>query len=160
MTSTRPDPQQPTARPEQPAADRPTQTGSLRAEQAQVSEPARVRALAHPLRTDLLDYLGEVGEATATEYIDRLRRTDPAHLHPVVDELTSLTTASFWATEQEAADLLATLGRLTEPFAGRTEDPAARPDGTRFMRWFSAANPDLDVAPRSSAPHPAAPQED
>jgi len=32
-----------------------------------ISEPARIRALAHPVRIALLDYLGDVGEATATQ---------------------------------------------------------------------------------------------
>lgn len=37
-----------------------------------VSDPERVRALAHPIRLDLLDYLGEVGEATATQCAARI----------------------------------------------------------------------------------------
>lgn len=31
-----------------------------------ITDPTRIRALAHPLRLELLDYLGDVGEATAT----------------------------------------------------------------------------------------------
>ncbi len=31
-----------------------------------ITDPARIRALAHPLRLELLDLLGELGEATAT----------------------------------------------------------------------------------------------
>lgn len=38
------------------------------AEQAvRITEPKRIRALAHPLRLELLDYLDNVGEATATQ---------------------------------------------------------------------------------------------
>ncbi|MHA3948199.1 helix-turn-helix domain-containing protein [Cellulomonas bogoriensis] len=36
-------------------------------EQRTITDPARIRALAHPLRLDLLAHLDEVGEATATE---------------------------------------------------------------------------------------------
>jgi DNA-binding transcriptional ArsR family regulator len=32
-----------------------------------ITDPERIRALAHPLRLELLDYLGDVPEATATE---------------------------------------------------------------------------------------------
>ena len=32
-----------------------------------ITDPARIRALAHPLRLDLLDLLGDRGEATATQ---------------------------------------------------------------------------------------------
>src|SRR5690606_31380155 len=32
-----------------------------------ISDPGRIRALAHPLRLELLDHLRDVGEATATE---------------------------------------------------------------------------------------------
>ena len=32
-----------------------------------ISDPARIRALAHPLRLELLDHLRDAGEATATE---------------------------------------------------------------------------------------------
>lgn len=32
-----------------------------------VSDPTRIRALAHPVRLELLDYLDDVGQATATE---------------------------------------------------------------------------------------------
>ncbi len=39
------------------------------------SDPSRVRALAHPVRMDLLSYLDDVGEATATECAAHLRQT-------------------------------------------------------------------------------------
>lgn len=35
--------------------------------QRQVTDPERIRALAHPVRLELLDFLGEVESATATE---------------------------------------------------------------------------------------------
>lgn len=34
---------------------------------ARISDPERIRALAHPTRLELLDHLSEVGEATATQ---------------------------------------------------------------------------------------------
>ena len=40
-----------------------------------VSDPTRVRALAHPVRMDLLSYLDDVGEATATECAAHLGQT-------------------------------------------------------------------------------------
>ena len=36
-------------------------------ERERITDPARIRALAHPVRLRLLDYLGGVSEATATE---------------------------------------------------------------------------------------------
>lgn len=49
------------------STDRP---GALR-----VSDPVRVRALAHPVRMDLLSFLDDVGEATATECAAHLGQT-------------------------------------------------------------------------------------
>ncbi|RMI08689.1 ArsR/SmtB family transcription factor [Cellulomonas triticagri] len=40
-----------------------------------VSDPTRVRALAHPVRLDLLSFLDDVGEATATECAAHLHQT-------------------------------------------------------------------------------------
>ncbi len=40
-----------------------------------VSDPTRVRALAHPVRLDLLSYLDDVGEATATDCAAHLGQT-------------------------------------------------------------------------------------
>lgn len=37
-----------------------------------ISEPERIRAMAHPLRLELLDVLHELGEATATECAQRV----------------------------------------------------------------------------------------
>jgi DNA-binding transcriptional ArsR family regulator len=38
----------------------------------QISDPERIRALAHPVRLELLDFLGEVEHATATECAARI----------------------------------------------------------------------------------------
>lgn len=42
---------------------------------AAITEPARIRALAHPVRLDLLDHLSQVGEATATQCAEHLGET-------------------------------------------------------------------------------------
>lgn len=191
-----------------------------------ISDPERMRALAHPVRLDLLSYLDDVGEATATEcaahlrqtvancsfhlrtlakagyvepaeprgrerpwravarersftadpldpasrravlelgemaarreverYIDHLRRTDASGaLDPETIPLTQTSSHGFWATPEEAAELIATMNGLSERFAGRVEDPALRPAGARLMRLFTAINPDLDHDPAPAAP--------
>jgi len=46
-----------------------------RGERLRVSDPARIRALAHPVRLDLLALLDERGEATATQCAEQLGET-------------------------------------------------------------------------------------
>jgi DNA-binding transcriptional ArsR family regulator len=43
------------------------ETGADRYARERISDPARIRALAHPVRLKLLDHLGDVDAATATE---------------------------------------------------------------------------------------------
>ncbi len=45
---------------------------SMRPPNPRISDPERIRALAHPVRLELLDYLGEVEQATATECAQHL----------------------------------------------------------------------------------------
>ena len=40
-----------------------------------ITDPSRIRALAHPLRLELLDHLGDVGEATATQCAEHTGET-------------------------------------------------------------------------------------
>lgn len=40
-----------------------------------ITDPSRIRALAHPLRLELLDFLGDVGEATATQCAEHTGET-------------------------------------------------------------------------------------
>ncbi len=40
-----------------------------------ITDPSRIRALAHPLRLELLDYLGDIGEATATQCAEHTGET-------------------------------------------------------------------------------------
>ncbi|MBO1750996.1 helix-turn-helix transcriptional regulator [Actinotalea sp. BY-33] len=44
-------------------------------ERPAITDPERIRALAHPLRMDLLDFLDESGEATATQCAGRTGET-------------------------------------------------------------------------------------
>src|SRR5688572_12642744 len=37
-----------------------------------ITDPARIRALAHPIRLELIDFLHRVGEATATECAEHI----------------------------------------------------------------------------------------
>ena len=57
-------------------------------------------------------------------------------------EAVTLTSSSFWATAEEAAQLAADLRNLSDRFAGRSEDPSLRPEGARQLRLFGAVNPD------------------
>lgn len=182
------------------------------------SDPERIRALAHPVRLELLDLLGDVNDATATEcaehtgesvancsfhlrqlarygYIERaqsrgrekpwrivkggydlrpqrdlpgsvtavaevaalflLRQTERVHRYlgqldaesPQWGNAATVTSASFWATADETAQLAEDLRALTERFAGRSEDPSLRPHGARQVRLFGTVNPDPVVGP-------------
>lgn len=46
-----------------------------RSEQVRTTDPDRIRALAHPVRIDLIELLDELGEATATQCAERLGET-------------------------------------------------------------------------------------
>ncbi len=180
----------------------------------EVFEPERIRALAHPTRLELLDFLRDVREATATEcaehvresvascsfhlrilgkygYIERAEQrgrekpwraasADVWDLRPSPDvigsraatrELASLvvlregerfrrflalpeetdpdwadavtvTTSSFWATAEEMAELSQDLQALATRFAYRSDDPDARPAGSRKAHFAATLNPD------------------
>lgn len=203
--------------------DTPTQAHP---DQLRITDPERMRALAHPVRMDLLAYLDDVGEATATEcaahlrqtvancsfhlrtlakagfvepaeprgrerpwravsrarsftadpldpasrravlelgeiaarreverYIDHLRRTDASDaIDPEMVPLTQTSTHGFWATPEEATEVIAVLNSISDRFDGRAEDPARRPPGARLMRLFTAIIPDLDHEPTPAAP--------
>ena len=178
-----------------------------------ITDPARIRALAHPLRIELLDYLSEVGHATATQCAEHTGETvancsfhlrtlaragyiepapgrgrekpwrpatrgrhldvdpaDPASYRAVAElislvalreaervrefmaanprqpegwhDTVTVTTASFWATADEMRELVEAVNRITDRFAGRTEDPSLRPPGARLGRLFATVNPD------------------
>lgn len=55
----------------------------------------------------------------------------------------TLTTASFWATRDELADLAREVEALTDRFAGRWDDPSLRPAGSRPARLLGVVNADV-----------------
>lgn len=66
-----PTPAAPTTPPAPPAPPQPPTPP----EPPAITDPARIRALAHPLRLELLEILGELGEATATQCAERTGET-------------------------------------------------------------------------------------
>ncbi|QTX04144.1 ArsR/SmtB family transcription factor [Agromyces archimandritae] len=183
---------------------------------ASISDPARIRALAHPIRLALLEALRNHGELTATEageavgesaascsfhlrmlekygYIERAEprgREKPWRIRESfwatepdlaehdglassaalgeamidhearrarawlqdqlavtdVDErrvqAAMMTTADFWATDDELAELKADLLAILERFEERTDRPETRPDGARRAHLFAVLQPD------------------
>lgn len=181
------------------------------------SDPAVLRALAHPLRVEILAAIDDLGEATATQVAERVGDTpsncsfhlrtlakagfieraeaqgtskpwravhrerdlrpdpnDPESLRSsgtigalyvqheadrVVRFLTtqgpelmgewaggtSVTTSTFWATPEELAEVTEQIRRLSERFAGRSDDPAKRPPGSRKAYLLATVNPDFDL---------------
>lgn len=185
---------------------------------ARISDPARLRALAHPLRLQLFDIFTEREEVTATEcaqilgesaascsfhlrtlekygFIERApgrgrekpwravahswdMRPDPeqpgslraaqelavlgldsewqrtraffAQADAEEDrwvQASTFTRSSFWATEDELAQLSRDLQDITDRFAGRAADPSMRPPGSRFSRMVAVANPEPFSSP-------------
>lgn len=180
-----------------------------------VTDPERIRALAHPLRVRILNILGDEGEATATrcaeltgesvascsfhlrmlakygfiepgerrgrekpwrpvgkslsasfdpdqpgqgrevaamaevflgEEFQRLSRWLRAgHLEDPAWLLASTVTRStFWATQEELAELSRELEAISDRFAGRDDNPAARPPGARKARMLGVVNAEID----------------
>lgn len=195
------------------SADAPDRTPAPRPD----SDPARIRALAHPLRLRLLDLLDADGDLTATQcaaltgesvascsfhlhtlarhgYVEaapprgrerpwRSVRERPSRYDPerpgslrAVAEVARLTvdkeadrlhrwldaapreadewllasglhSSAFWATSDELRALSAELERLTDRFAGRSDDPDLRPPGARHARFFGVVSVDPDAEP-------------
>lgn len=179
-----------------------------------ITDPSRIKALAHPVRMQLLDVLGDE-EATATRCAELTGETvancsfhlrtlakhgfiEPAEpqgrekpwrlvershtvapdwddqtsvraaqelatlnlqqemhrlltwiagadrLSPEWVEGTTISRATIWVTAEELAELSARISELTEPFRGRREDPATRPQGARRAHLFATTTVDLD----------------
>ncbi len=67
--------------------------------------------------------------------------------------------SSFWATDEELAQLSRELRALTDRFAERWADPSLRPPGARPARLFAVANPDpVDDPHRYRRPGRAGPR--
>jgi hypothetical protein len=73
-------------------------------------------------------------------WIDRADVEDPEWLYS-----STISTSSVWATAEELAELSLAIQRLSEPFVGRDEDPALRPEGARPVRILGVSH--VDVAP-------------
>lgn len=184
------------------------------------TDPALMRALAHPLRVEMLAILDAEGERTASQLAERLGQNvanasfhlrtleksgyvergeqrgrekpwrsvhhsrnhtpDPADPESIREAsslaalyvqresarllstleragfdatnpewvlATTVTNGDFWATSEEMKDVVAQLGRILEPFAGRSQDPSKRPVGSRRGHLFATVNPDPDCEP-------------
>jgi hypothetical protein len=100
----------------------------------QVADPERIRAMAHPTRLELLDFLSDVEVATATECAAHSARVGgQPFLSPADAREGRLRGASpqrgrekTWRKVSSARDLRA----LCDRFAGRAENPSIRPPGS------------------------------
>jgi DNA-binding transcriptional ArsR family regulator len=88
--------------------------------------------------------VSEMARLTVSREADRLHRwLDTAHDQG--DEwllASNLTVSTFWATSEELLELSEQVQRLTDRFAGRSEDPSLRPPGARHARLFGAVTAD------------------
>ena len=196
------------ARPDAPRA--PATADALR-----TSDLAVLRALAHPLRVEILDLLDDArgGDVTASEIAERTGQTvancsfhlrmleraglverseprgrekpwraphrsrdlrpDPSDADsvraagavgalyvqreaarvmevltagpfadPEWNEAVTVQISRFWAPAEEMQQLGAAVAALTDPFAGRADDPSLRPPGARQGRLFTTVNPE------------------
>jgi hypothetical protein len=71
---------------------------------------------------------------------DWIRRADVEP--PEWVEASTVTTASFWATAEEMAEVSASLATLTNRFKNRWGDPTHRPAGARLVRLLGAVTAD------------------
>lgn len=182
-------------------------------ESQRVTDPLRIRALAHPLRVKIFDIVNERTEVTATEcgeilgesaascsfhlrtlekygFVERAQargrekpwrpvaqswemRPEPGsdgEMRPFQElamlgldsewdrvrryfasapqetdewiQATTFTRSTFWATADELAELSRELQHITDRFASRNDDPAARPEGARKARMVAVTNPE------------------
>jgi len=72
-------------------------------------------------------------------------------------QASTFTRSSFWATEDELAQLSSDLQDITDRFAGRSTDPSKRPPGARFSRMVAVANPEPLSSPYAGVT-PVAPE--
>ena len=144
-----------------------------------------LRALAHPLRWQLIDLLDSTGQATATQCAEALGETVAScayHLsilgkygyarqvagHAGREKPWELTEPAEWqegtgvlgeTTWLTAAELSATWAAIKDlvlKFADRDQDPSRRPEGAREVRLFAASS----VAPSGRVGSSPAPQLD
>jgi hypothetical protein len=125
-----------------------------------------LRALAHPLRWQLIDLLDSTGQATATQCADALGETVAScayHLSILGkygyarqvtghagrekpwelagwQEGTGVLSETTWLTAAELTATWAAIRNLTQKFADRDQDPARRPEGAHEVRLFAASS--------------------
>jgi hypothetical protein len=125
-----------------------------------------LRALAHPLRWQLIDLLGSTGQATATQCAEALGETVAScayHLSILGkygyarqvaghagrerpwelagwQEGTGVLGETTWLTAAELNATWAAIKDLIQKFADRDQDPARRPEGVHEVRLFAASS--------------------
>ena len=57
---------------------------------------------------------------------------------------TTITTSSFWATQEDLADVSRQLQEITEHLSGRDRNPTLRPHGARPVRLFASTAIDVE----------------
>jgi hypothetical protein len=86
----------------------------------------------------------EVARLSLDREADRLHRWLDDAPHEAEEWLlsTAFLRSSFWATSEELRTVAAELEHMADRFAGRADDPAARPVGARRARLFAALTPE------------------
>lgn len=86
----------------------------------------------------------ELASLTVTREADRVTRFLASGVDEPEEWLQAVTisTAGFWATSEELKQLGEDVRDLVRRFAGRTSEPANRPEGARHARLFATVNPD------------------
>ena len=125
-----------------------------------------LRALAHPLRWQLIDLLDSTGQATATQCAEALGETVAScayHLSILGkygyarqvaghagrekpwelaegQEGTGVLGETTWLTAAELTETWAAIRNLIQKFADRDQDPSRRPEGAHEVRLFAASS--------------------
>jgi DNA-binding transcriptional ArsR family regulator len=69
---------------------------------------------------------------------------------PAWNNAATVTGSSFWATQDELAELTRSIQGLADAFEGRSADPSKRPPGARPVRLFAAAHVDVGREQRAA----------
>ena len=133
---------------------------------AAIPSRTSLRALAHPLRWQLIDLLDSTGQATATQCAEALGETVAScayHLSILGkygyarqvaghtgrekpwelagwQEGTGVLSETTWLTAAELNATWAAIKDLIHKFADRDQDPARRPEGAHEVRLFAASS--------------------
>lgn len=85
-------------------------------------------------------YLRQVFDELS-DWVGKVELDDPEWLYA-----TTQTSSHLWATSEELHELSREIERLTDRFAGRSDDPAKRPPGARRAHLFAATHADVPGA--------------